>query len=240
MNAVLQVEGVRKRFGGFVALDGLNLDIAVGERVGLLGPNGSGKSTLVNCVAGTLACDGGSIRLLGKSVNDMAPHRRARLGLARTFQIPRPYGSMSVLRNVCIPVEFRARTALDAAAVEARAMAALERVGMASLARAQPRSLSQVDLRKLELARAIALEPVLLIADEAMAGLSTSEVDEIVELLLALNGEGVAVLLIEHIMRAVVRFSQRVVVLVSGRKLADGPTADVMRDERVVKAYLGE
>ncbi len=234
---ILSASGITKRFGGFTALDGVSIDIRAGERVGLLGPNGSGKSTLVNCIAGTLACDAGTVTLDGTRIDRFAPHRRAALGLARTFQIPRPYRSMTLLENVCIPVEFH--PGLHGQVTE-RGMAALDKVGLARRAQARPSDLSQVDLRKLELARAVALEPRLLIADEAMAGLSATEIDEIVALLFRLNGEGVAILLIEHIMRAVVKLSERVVVLVAGQKIADGPTDAVMHDEQVVRTYLGE
>jgi branched-chain amino acid transport system ATP-binding protein len=236
--AVLELKDISKRFGGFTALTGVSFDILPGERIGVLGPNGAGKSTLVNCIAGTLSCDKGSITLNGQRVNGLAPHKRAQMGLARTFQIPRPYRSMTVLENVSIPIEFLVKG--SAQDLEEKARTALRLVGLESKSAMLPETLSQVELRKLELAKALALDPRLLIADEVMAGLSASEVDEIVALLRNLNDRGVAVLLIEHIMRAVVAFAERVVVLVAGEKIADGPTADVMKNERVVKAYLGE
>ncbi|MBN8909707.1 MAG: ABC transporter ATP-binding protein [Afipia sp.] len=235
---VLELKNISKRFGGFKALTGVSFDIALGERIGVLGPNGAGKSTLVNCIAGTLACDTGVVVLNGQRVNGLPPHKRAQMGLARTFQIPRPYRSMTVFENVSIPIEFLSKD--RALEQEEKAYAALRLVGLESKSNVLPEKLSQVELRKLELAKALALDPSLLIADEVMAGLSASEVDEIVALLRDLNGRGVAVLLIEHIMRAVVAFAERVIVLVTGETIADGPTAEVMKDERVVKAYLGE
>ncbi len=240
---LLQVDGIGRRFGGFVALSGVDLTVTAGERIGLIGPNGSGKSTFVNCLSGALRSDGGSIRFAGREIGALPAHRRARLGVARSFQLPRPFGSLTILENVCIPLlarqggrlseTERRRTLLDACA-------ALEQVGLAGKAAAMPRDLTQVELRKLELARAIAQSPKLLLADEAMAGLSHSEVDEILALLLRLNEDGTAIIMIEHIMRAVMAFSQRLVVLVAGRKIADGAPRSVLSNPEVERAYLGQ
>ncbi|HEY5301111.1 MAG TPA: ABC transporter ATP-binding protein [Acetobacteraceae bacterium] len=240
MTALLEVAGLGKRFGGFVALNGIDLSVAVGERVGLIGPNGSGKSTLVNCLSGTLRHDKGSVRFAGQRLDGMAPHRRTRLGLSRSFQLPRPFGGMSVADNIRIPLEYALRERGDADAIGARCGALLESVGLEAKGRQFPADLTQIEMRKLELARAMAAEPKLLIADEAMAGLSNNEVDDILALLLRLNEAGVTVIMIEHIMRAVMRFSQRLVVLVAGRKIADGLPDAVMRDPEVERAYLGE
>ncbi|HEY5301630.1 MAG TPA: ABC transporter ATP-binding protein [Acetobacteraceae bacterium] len=240
MTALLDVAGLGKRFGGFVALNGIDLSVAVGERVGLIGPNGSGKSTLVNCLSGTLRHDKGSVRFAGQRLDGMAPHRRTRLGLSRSFQLPRPFGGMSVADNIRIPLEYALRERGDAAAIGARCATLLESVGLEAKGRQFPADLTQIEMRKLELARAMAAEPKLLIADEAMAGLSNNEVDDILALLLRLNADGVTVIMIEHIMRAVMRFSQRLIVLVAGRKIADGLPDAVMRDPEVERAYLGE
>jgi branched-chain amino acid transport system ATP-binding protein len=232
---------VTKRFGGFVALDGVDLSVAAGERVGLIGPNGSGKSTLVNCIAGTVR-GGGTIRFEGRDLGALPPHRRIRLGIARSFQIPRPFASMTVADNVRVPLLFAAhgRAARGVPEVSGEARALLAQVGLAEKADRLSGELTQVDLRKLELARAIASRPKLLIADEAMAGLSAAEVDEILGILLEMKPRGIAVVMIEHIMRAVVRFSERIAVLVAGRKVADGPPDAVLRDPEVERAYLGE
>jgi branched-chain amino acid transport system ATP-binding protein len=244
MTALLQVAGLGKRFGGFVALDGIDLEVQQGERLGLIGPNGSGKSTLVNCVCGTLHNDSGSVRFADETLDGLSAHQRTRRGLARSFQLPRPFASLSLAENVRIPILYsvnaRPSGHLHGAAVDERCLELLAMVGLVAKARQLPRDLTQIEMRKLELARAMAAQPKLLIADEAMAGLSHTEVDEIIALLIRLNEQGVTVIMIEHIMRAVMQFSQRLAVLVAGRKIADGPPQDVVRDAEVVRAYLGE
>jgi len=244
MTALLEVDNVSKRFGGFVALDGINLSVKAGERLGLIGPNGSGKSTLVNCICGTLANEMGTVRFDGTTMNGLTAHQRTRRGLARSFQLPRPFASLSVADNLRVPllytVNARSGPHLSAAEIEARTAELLSLVGLANRGSQQPRDLTQVDMRKLELARALAAEPKLLIADESMAGLSNNEVADIVALLIRLNERGITIIMIEHIMRAVMSFSQRLVVLVSGKKIADGAPDTVIRDPEVERAYLGQ
>jgi branched-chain amino acid transport system ATP-binding protein len=241
---LLEVTGLSKRFGGFVALDGIDLAVAEGERVGLIGPNGSGKSTLVNCICGTLANETGTVRFNGETIDGLLTHERTRRGMARSFQLPRPFVTLTVADNLRVPllytVNARRRPSLKPAELDARCAELLALVGLIGKAAKLPRDLTQVEMRKLELARAMAAEPKLLIADEAMAGLSQTEVDDIVGLLIRLNDRGITIVLIEHIMRAVMSFSQRLVVLVSGKKIADGRPDAVVRDPEVEKAYLGQ
>jgi len=235
--ALLEIKNVSKSFGGFAALTDVSIAIAEGERFGLIGPNGSGKTTLINCVSGTLQNESGSIVFDGADVTRKAAYQRTRGGIARSFQIPRPFFSMSVLENLMVPLGYVVH--LNNKNSEAEAMNILERMGLADKAGAQSSSLSQVELRKLELARAMAARPRLLISDEAMAGLSGSEVDEVLKILFDLNASGITIIMIEHIMQAVMRFSQRVVCLDAGRIICEAAPAEIVKNPEVQKAYLG-
>ncbi|MSQ63234.1 MAG: ABC transporter ATP-binding protein [Betaproteobacteria bacterium] len=233
MTPLLQVKDVSKNFGGFMALDGVSVDIAQGERFGLIGPNGSGKTTLINCVSGVLANDSGSIRFDGREISGLPAYQRTRRGIARSFQIPRPFASMSVLENLLVPLEYAGTGKLD------EAHEILKQMGLADKAATQSNRLSQVELRKLELARAMAARPRLLISDEAMAGLSSNEISEVLEILFKLNAAGITIVMIEHIMQAVMKFSQRVICLDAGRIICEGTPAAIVAHPEVQRAYLG-
>lgn len=241
---LLQVQNLSKRFGGFVALDNVSFEVAKGERLGLIGPNGSGKSTMVNCLCGTLHNEMGSVHFDGQPMNGLLAHQRTRLGMARSFQLPRPFHTLTVAENLKVPllytVKARPGVSLSESEIGDRCHEFLRLVSLDHKAHKMPRDLTQVEMRKLELARAMAADPKLLIADESMAGLSQSEVKDIVALLIRLNERGITIILIEHIMSAVMSFSQRLVVLVSGKKIADGNPNDVIRDPEVERAYLGQ
>ena len=235
--ALLEISGLTKRFGGFLALNQVSIAVKPGERFGLIGPNGSGKTTLINCVSGSLPADGGRIVFEGRDITAMPAHRRTRLGILRSFQIPKPFTSMTVLANLGIPLE---NAAHGRGADGTDAMQILEAIGLASKAHLRPAGLTQIEMRKLELARAMAARPKLLISDEAMAGLSSAEVDDILAILFRLSAQGITIIMIEHIMRAVMRFSERIVVLDAGERIAEGTPDEIVRNSAVEKAYLGE
>lgn len=236
---ILEANSITVRYGGFTALDRIDFSLLAGERVGLIGPNGSGKTTFVNCLTGILTPNEGSIQFQGEDITKTAAWQRAKRGLARTYQIPRPFRGMTVRENLEVPLRFALGVA-PAASLSDEAQKILDLVGMGSKADFGAANLSQVELRRLELGRALAARPKVLIADEAMAGLSESEVDEILDLLAQLNAEEISILLIEHIMSAVMAFSERIVVFVAGKKIADGAPDDVMRQDEVERAYLGQ
>jgi branched-chain amino acid transport system ATP-binding protein len=235
--ALLEVVDVRKRFGGLQAVAGASLDVAPGEIVGLIGPNGAGKTTLFHLISGFLTPDTGDVRFDGATTRGLKPHQVCRLGLARTFQIVKPFQGLTVLENVRVGV--LARTgAFAVATLKAREILAL--VGLDHRADQVARGLTLADRKRLELARALATEPRLLLLDEVMAGLTPTETERIIELCRVINARGIAILLIEHVMRAVMALSRRIVVLNQGQVIAAGAPEVIARAPEVVEAYLGE
>ena len=236
---LLNIENVTKTFGGFTALSEVSTTVNKGERFGLIGPNGSGKTTLINCVSGMLQNNGGSIIFDGNDLKGLQPHEITKRGIARTFQIPRPFHSMTVIQNLQIPLEFVSSVGTTQKNISEEAMAILEVMSMEDKAHQETLGLTQIELRKLELARAIAVKPKLLVSDEAMAGLTGNEVDEVLDILIKLNEEGMTIIMIEHIMRAVMQFSHRIICLDAGQIIADGLPEVIVKDPAVERAYLG-
>jgi branched-chain amino acid transport system ATP-binding protein len=236
---LLNIENVTKTFGGFTALSEVSAVVNKGERFGLIGPNGSGKTTLINCISGMLQNNGGSIIFDGNDLKGLQPHEITKRGIARTFQIPRPFHSMTVIQNLQIPLEFVSSVGTTPKNIAEEAMAILEVMSMEDKAHQETLGLTQIELRKLELARAIAVKPKLLVSDEAMAGLTGNEVDEVLEILIKLNEEGMTIIMIEHIMRAVMQFSHRIICLDAGQIIADGLPEVIVKDPAVERAYLG-
>ena len=237
---ILVVSNLTKRFGGFVALDEVDVSLGGKERLGLIGPNGSGKTTLINCISGALFNEQGKVNFEGSDVTGTTASNRAKLGIVRTFQIPRPFRSMTIIENLEIPMKYAASDRLGSGHLREQAMEFLEVVGLQDRADENSANLTQIDMRRLELARALSAKPSLLLSDETMAGLSSSEVDEVLDILFALNERGVAVIMIEHIMRAVMKYSERIVVLDAGKKIADGSPDEIVNNRDVERAYLGE
>jgi branched-chain amino acid transport system ATP-binding protein len=241
VTAQLEMRGVTKRFGGVAAVDGVTFEVGEGEIVGIIGPNGAGKTTLLNCISGLHRLDGGDIRWEGASIAGMAPHRIAKLGIGRTFQIVKPFGSMTVRENAAVGALFgRADARRGPREAFGIADQVLDLVGLKAKADHPVSALTIPDRKRLEVARAVATRPHLLLLDEVMAGLNNVEIDDALEMVRAVHATGVTVLLIEHVMRVIVGVCRRAIVLDFGQVLAQGEPEVVLRDDRVIQAYLGE
>jgi len=237
--ALLVIRGLSKAFKGLQALDAVDLEVRRGEILGLVGPNGSGKSTTINLVSGHYRSDSGGIVFEGRDIAGLDPHRIAHAGIARTYQIPRPFAHMSVLQNVALPAMF-GHAALDRAAAEGEARYWLEFTGLAAKADALPEDLNLHQRKFLELARALASRSSLLLLDEVLSGLTPSEIDDAIRTIRAIRDRGATIVFVEHVMRAVMELTDRIVVLNHGRVIAEGSPRDVMGRPEVVTAYLGK
>jgi branched-chain amino acid transport system ATP-binding protein len=234
---LLEVSGMTKEFGGLRAIDSLDLTIEKGQILGLIGPNGAGKSTAFNCIAGVFAPTAGVITFNNEKINGQKPWNLCKKGLARTFQIVKPFASKSVLYNVMV-ASFATTNSRTVA--EEKAIKVLESLSFADKKDILSGNLTIADRKRLEIARALATEPQLLLLDEVMAGLRPNEVDEMVEVLKKIRDEGTTIFVIEHIMRAIMALSDRIVVIQFGKKIAEGTPTEIANNENVIKAYLGE
>jgi branched-chain amino acid transport system ATP-binding protein len=239
MSALLEVDDLSKRFGGLQAVASLSFSVAEGEILGLIGPNGAGKSTVFNLINGVYAPNGGRVAFRGADITGAAPYRIARLGLARTHQIVQPFAGMSVLDNCTVGACF-GREDLPLARARDAAREAVLLVGLEKRIDAPALELTIAGKKRLELARALAARPALLMLDEVLAGLNPTEITSMIEILRAIRARGISILMIEHLMQAIMSLSDRIVVLNSGRKLAEGAPAEVARDAAVIEAYLGD
>jgi len=234
---ILEVKELGKDFGGLTALQGVHLTLEAGRIFGLIGPNGAGKSTAFNCIAGVYAPTRGEIRFNGEVINGQKPWNLCKKGLARTFQIVKPFASKTVLYNVMVGSFLHTNSTREA---RRRALEVLDFLHFADKAHMRAGDLTIADRKRLEIARALATRPKLLLLDEVMAGLRPAEVDQMVEIIRRLRDQGITIFVIEHIMRAIMALSDRVAVLHFGKKIAEGTPQEVASDERVIKAYLGE
>jgi ABC-type branched-subunit amino acid transport system ATPase component len=236
---VLEIAAARKAFGGLVAVDDLTFTLARGQILGLIGPNGSGKTTMLNLISGLLRADAGEIRFNGEAITRLPTHRIARRGVARTFQLVRVLQSLSCVENVIAGLAFRATPLWGTAAREAAA-ALLARVGLDGKAGLHAGDLTYIEQKRLELARALALQPTLLLLDEWLAGLNPTELEEGIALIRSLHGEGISILMVEHVMDAIRSLCGRCIVMNAGRLIAEGTPQLALAEPEVVRAYLGD
>ena len=238
--ALLSVKNVSKSFGGLQVLSQIDFDVQEKEILGLIGPNGSGKTTVFNTITGSVQCDRGSISFRGEEITGLKPHRICQKGIGKTFQLTRPFVRMTCLENVMVGRYFGKEPCCGYAQTKAEARQVLEMVGLQGKEHTPAAALGVIARKRLELARAMAGRPHLLLLDEIMAGLNPTEMTAAVALVRQINQSGVSVIIVEHVMKAVLGLSDRVVVLDAGRKIAEGTPREVVKNEAVIRAYLGQ
>jgi branched-chain amino acid transport system ATP-binding protein len=236
MAEALVIKGLSKRFGGLRAVQDVSFSVQENETVALIGPNGAGKTTSFHLITGFHRPDSGSVKAFGKEVVGMKPHDVCALGMARTFQVAKPFGAMTVLDNVMTGAFLRDK---QVAAARAKALEAIEFVGLAAKERTAAKDLTTIDQRRLEMARALATQPRILLLDEVMAGLNPAEIDQAVALVRKLSSRGLTIVIVEHVMRAIMAVARHIVVLDHGQKIAEGAPKEIVENPEVIRAYLG-